>query len=94
VAAAGGIIYSTPYLLNPAYTDFTSTTATINVYVSSNFAHPAILKLDDSGASAGPYTAISTTAGTPTVITTTVVVARTSFHDGAVTLRISARTSL
>ena len=29
-----------------------------------------------------------------TVITTTVVVARTSFHVGAVTLRISVRTSL
>jgi hypothetical protein len=29
-----------------------------------------------------------------TVTTTTAVVARTSFHDGAVTLRISVRTSL
>ncbi|HEY6274005.1 MAG TPA: hypothetical protein VIX19_18650 [Terriglobales bacterium] len=69
VAAAGGVIYSTPYLLNPAYTDFTSTTATISVYVSTNFAHPAILKMEDSGASAGPYATISTTAGVPTQIT-------------------------
>ncbi len=71
VASAGGIIYSTPYLLTPAFTDFTSATATIKVYVSTNFAHPTVLKLEDSAASAGPYTAISTTAGAPTVITTT-----------------------
>jgi hypothetical protein len=71
VAAAGGVIYHTPYLLNPVFTDFTSTTATINVYVSTNFAHPAVLKMQDSGAGAGPYTAISLTAATPTVMTTT-----------------------
>jgi hypothetical protein len=71
VAAAGGVIYSTPYLLNPTFTDFTSTTATINVYVSTNFAHPATLKMEDSAAGAGPFAAISTTAATPTVITTT-----------------------
>lgn len=71
VASAGGVIYSTPYLLKPAFTDFTSTTATIKVYVSSNFAHPAILKLEDSAASAGPYAVISTTAGAPTQITST-----------------------
>lgn len=73
VAAAGGVIYSTPYLLNPAFTDFTSTTATIKVSVSTNFAHPAVLKLEDSAASAGPFAAISTTAGAPTQITTTAV---------------------
>jgi hypothetical protein len=71
VAASGGTIYSTPYLLNPVYSDFTSTTATLEVYVSTNFAHSTILILEDSGASGGPYTAISTTAGTPTVMTTT-----------------------
>jgi hypothetical protein len=71
VTAAGGTIYSTPYLFNPAFSDFTSTTATLKVYVSTNFAHPTILILEDSGASGGPYTAISTTAGTPTVMTTT-----------------------
>ncbi|HYL93766.1 MAG TPA: hypothetical protein VEW69_11495 [Alphaproteobacteria bacterium] len=71
VGAAGGIIYSTPYLLQPAFSDFTSTTASINVYVSSDFAHPASLQLDDGGASGGPYNAISKIAGTPTVITTT-----------------------
>lgn len=71
VAAAGGTIYSTPYLINPAFADFGSTTATIKVLASTNFAHPTILKLEDSAASGGPYIAISTTPGSPTVITTT-----------------------
>jgi len=71
VATAGGTIYSTPYLLNVAFTDFTSTTATIKAYVSVNFAHPTSLQLRDSSTSGGPYTAISTTAGSPTVMTTT-----------------------
>lgn len=71
VAAAGGIIYTTPYLLNPVFTDFTSTTGTLKVYVSTNFAHPTILQLEDSGAAAGPYAAISTTAASETTITTT-----------------------
>ena len=70
VAAVGGTIYSTPYLLNPAFTDFTSTTATIKVYASTAFAHPTILILEDSAASGGPYTAISTLVGTQTQITT------------------------
>lgn len=71
VAAAGGTIYYTPYLLNPVFTDFSSTTATLKVYVSTNFAHPAILQLEDAAASAGPYTVISTSSGSPTVMTTT-----------------------
>ncbi|HLW54156.1 MAG TPA: hypothetical protein VKW06_15070 [Candidatus Angelobacter sp.] len=69
LAAPGGIVYRTPYLLNPAFNDFTSTTATISVYVSSNFAHPAILKPEDAAANAGPYTAISTNFSAPTQIT-------------------------
>lgn len=71
VAAAGGAIYSTPYLLQPAFTDFTSTTATIKTFVSTNFAHPAILVLRDAAASAGPYNNIGATAGTATQITNT-----------------------
>ena len=71
VAGSGGTIYSTPYLLNVAFTDFTSTTATIKAYVSVNFAHPTSLQLRDSATSGGPYTAISTIAGSPTVMTTT-----------------------
>lgn len=71
VAAGGGTIYSTPYMINPAFSDFSSTTATIKAAVSTNFAHPTILKLEDAAVSAGPYTAISTTVASPTVFTTT-----------------------
>ena len=69
VASAGGVIYSTPYLLQPAFSDFTATTATLKTFVSTNFAHPAILVLRDAAASAGPYNNIGTTAGTATQIT-------------------------
>jgi hypothetical protein len=58
--AAGGIIYHTPYLINTAFTDFSSTTGSISVYVSTPFAHPAVLTLEDASAAAGPFTAIST----------------------------------
>ena len=71
VASAGGVIYSTPYLLQPAFSDFASTTATIKTFVSTTFAHPAILVLRDAAASAGPYNNIGTTAGTATQITNT-----------------------
>ena len=69
VAAAGGIVYSTPYLLQPAFTGFTSTTGTIKTFVSSNFAHPTILILRDSASSAGPYSNIGVTAGTANQVT-------------------------
>jgi len=69
VAAAGGIVYATPYWLNPVFTNFLSTSASISVYVSTNFAHPTILKLNDASSSGGPYTAVSTTPATPTQIT-------------------------
>jgi hypothetical protein len=73
VAAAGGVVYSTPYLLQPAFADLTSTTATIRTFVSTTFAHPTILILRDAAASAGPYNNIGTTAGTATQITNTAV---------------------
>ena len=69
VAAAGGVIYSTPYLLQPAFSAFTSTTSTIRTFVSTTFAHPTILILRDAAASAGPYNNIGTTSGTATQIT-------------------------
>jgi hypothetical protein len=69
VAAAGGVVYSTPYLLQTTFSDFNSTTATIKVFVSTNFAHPALLQLRDAAASAGPYSNIGITAGTATQIT-------------------------
>jgi hypothetical protein len=69
VAAAGGTIYSTPYLLQPVFSDFTSTTATLKVFTSTNFAHPTSLILEDAAVAAGPYSIISATAGTPTIMT-------------------------
>jgi hypothetical protein len=71
VAAAGGVVYSTPYVLQPAFTGFTSTTGTIKTFVSTNFAHPTILILRDAAAGAGPYNNIGTTSGTATQITAT-----------------------
>ncbi len=71
VAAAGGVVYSTPYLLQPAFSAFRSTTATIKTFVNTTFAHPTILILRDAAASAGPYNNIGTTAGTATQITNT-----------------------
>jgi len=70
-SVGGGIIYNTPYLLSPAFAEFTSTTASIKAYVSTDFAHPAVLGLQDATASAGPYTAISKAVGAQTQITTT-----------------------
>jgi hypothetical protein len=71
VAAAGGVVYSTPYVLQPAFSAFRSTTGTIKTSVSTTFAHPTILILRDAAASAGPYNNIGTTAGTATQITST-----------------------
>ncbi|MGC2742301.1 MAG: hypothetical protein WA672_03880 [Candidatus Angelobacter sp.] len=71
VAAAGGVVYSTPYILQPAFSAFRSTTGTIKTFVSTTFAHPTILILRDAAASAGPYNNIGTTAATATQITTT-----------------------
>lgn len=69
LATAGGVIYWTPYLIKPTFSGFSSTTGTVQVYVSTNFVHPAVLQLDDSAAGAGPYTAIKTTVGLQTQIT-------------------------
>ena len=57
-SVAGGTVYATPYLLNPVFTDFTSTTATIKVALTTNFAHPSILQLNDASAIGGPFTLI------------------------------------
>jgi hypothetical protein len=71
IAATGGVVYSTPYVLQPAFSAFRSTTATIKTFVSTTFAHPTILILRDAAASAGPYNNIGTTTGTATQITNT-----------------------
>lgn len=67
-SVAGGVVYATPYLLKPAFTDQTATTGTIKVALTSNFAHPAVLKPQDAAALTGPFTQIT---GTPVTITTT-----------------------
>ena len=66
VSVAGGTVYSTPYLMNPEFSDFSSTTATITVVLKTNFAHPAVLQLEDSSSSGGPFTQITTTPVTIT----------------------------
>jgi hypothetical protein len=68
VSVAGGTVYSTPYLINPQFSDFSSSTATITVVLTTNFAHPGVLQLDDSSSSGGPFTQITTT---PITITST-----------------------
>ena len=67
-SAAGGVIYSTPYLLQPAFSDQSSANATIKVALTSNFAHPAVLQPEDAASLTGPFTQITSTAIT---ITTT-----------------------
>ena len=59
----------TPVDMTVEITDFTSTTATIKVFASTNFAHPTILQARDGAASAGPFNNIGLTAGTATQIT-------------------------
>lgn len=68
VAHPGGIIYSTPYRIEPAFTDFSSSSGTVSVYVSSDFANPLVLQLFDATATAGPYNAISKSLLGQTVI--------------------------
>jgi hypothetical protein len=70
VSATGGVIYSTPYKIQPSFSSFTSTTGSVGIYVSTNFAHPNTLKLEDAASSGGPYTSISQSSSSPTSITT------------------------
>jgi hypothetical protein len=72
VPQAGGVIYSTPYTLTPAFSNFAQTTGTVKVAVSTNFAHSSVLSLRTAAASAGPYTTISTSVASPTPIATSV----------------------
>ena len=67
-SATGGVIYSTPYLLQPSFSDQSATTATIQLKLTTPFAHPAVLQLDDAAALTGPFTQI--TGGGVTITTT------------------------
>jgi hypothetical protein len=68
LSVSGGSIYATPYLLQPAFSSFSSTTGTLKAYVSTDFAHPSILELRDSSSSGGTYGAISKSSGAPTTL--------------------------
>lgn len=67
-SAAGGVIYATPYLLQPSFSDQSAATATISVKRTTNFVHSTILIPQDAAAVTGPFTAI---AGGGVTITTT-----------------------
>jgi hypothetical protein len=68
---AGGIIYSTPYDLQPAFTGFSSTAASIKVCVSTTFTHSAILVLENSTTGgSGTFSNISSACGAATSLTT------------------------
>ena len=68
-AVTGGVVYGSPYSLQPKFSTFASTTATLSTYVGTNFAHSSTLALRDSSSSGGTYTNISTTGASPTAIT-------------------------
>ena len=64
----GGIIYSTPYLIQPAFSDWMNTTATIKICVSKTFTHSTILIPQDSvTGAAGSFSAITTTCNGSTI---------------------------
>ena len=49
--------------LTPVFSNFSSTIGTIKVTLSTNFAHPSVLKLYSAAVAAGPYTTpLSSTA--------------------------------
>ena len=69
-AQAGGIIYSTPYDMLPAYSALGSTTGTITACVSTTFTHSAVLVLENSSTgSSGSFSNISTNCGSATSLT-------------------------
>ncbi len=68
VPAGGGVVYATPYQFQPAFSGLAQTTAHVSTYVSTDFAHPGTLTLQDSAAAGGPYNNISKVAGAPTVL--------------------------
>jgi hypothetical protein len=67
---SGGALYRTPYSIQTTFAGFSSTTATVKVYVNVDFAHPAVLELRDS-ADNTTFAAISKSAATSTTISTT-----------------------
>jgi hypothetical protein len=67
-SVSGGQLYATPYLLQPSFAGFSSTTGTLTGYVSTDFAHPSQLELRDSS-NGSSYSAISKSSGSQTIFT-------------------------
>jgi hypothetical protein len=67
---AGGVLYSTPYAIQPTFAGFSSTTGTVTVHVSVDFAHPTILELRHSSNNIS-YSPISKLLASPTSISST-----------------------
>jgi hypothetical protein len=68
VAVSGGVVYVTPYWLKPSFSGINAGTCTIKVAIGTNFAHPAVLQLDDASSSGGPFTQIT---AAPVTVTST-----------------------
>lgn len=62
ISAANGTIYSTPYLIQPSFSDFASATGSVKMFLSTNFANTTVLELDDASSccAAGSFTALPT----------------------------------
>lgn len=67
-SVAGGVVYATPYYLQPTFSSFTSTTGHLETYVSTNFTNSSILILETATALTGPFTAISQSSASQTVL--------------------------
>jgi len=78
-SVSGGVVYATPYLLEPTFSSFTSTTCTLKTYVSTNFANSSVLAMEAASAIGGPFTAISLSSATQTVLTTGSTTSGTNF---------------
>jgi hypothetical protein len=75
-SASGGVVYSTPYQLQPNFAGFSSTNGTLQAYVKTDFFYPAQFQLFDS-ANNSTFTALSKVSGTPTVLTSSAASAST-----------------
>ena len=69
-AATGGVVYSTPYLIQPSFSDQSAATATLSVFVRPNFTNAAVLALRDASSAGGPFTTIGTSPGGAIAIST------------------------
>lgn len=69
-SVSGGVLYSTPYLLQPTFAGFSSTSGTLTTYVSTDFVNPSDLELRDSTTSTGSsFSAISKVSGSQSTLT-------------------------